>query len=469
MSLDILRTPPHSIDAECAVLGGLMIDQKSLSLIADWLTEDDFYRRDHRLIFRAIAFLSEQNKPCDAVTMAEWFDDNGLTEIVDTNYVLQVNNSTPSAANIVAYAEIVREKAQLRRCIDEGTALAGRAFERGADSTDILAQSLHSLSVMSASKVRGGLSPVKPAMKLLFAEMIERYNKGPGLLGIPTPWHEVNELTKGLRPGVLYVIGARPSMGKSVFAENVAGFSALRGVRTAFFAVEMTAQEILARACASHGDIPFDFVEQPNDKVEDAALYWSRHTTVTKLLVESPLLIDDTPSLRIEQLMARARREHRRSPLGLIVIDHLHDMHTDPKLEVRHEYGRITQGAKTLAKEMNCPVMLFAQLSRKLADRGDKRPTLTDLRESGEIEQKADVVLFLHREDYYDKESHMRGIVEVIPAKGRNIRIDKTIHLSNRFDRMRLDDFDGPLPLPSAKQTSRGFGRTKVAEIVNVY
>jgi replicative DNA helicase len=252
---------------------------------------------------------------------------------------------------------------------------------------------------------------------------------------------------------------------------NLACFTALRGNRVAWFSAEMTAQECLTRAIAAHGDIPFDWVEQPNDKGPDAETYWARQSQIMKALTASPLLIDDTPAITIAQVMARARREHLRAPLRLIVIDHMHDMGTDPRAEIRHEYGRIAQGAKTLAKELDCPVVLLAQLNRNLSGRAEKRPTLTDLRDSGEIEQKADVVLFLHREDYHDSSTHMKGVVELIPAKGRNIRTDSTVYLSNRYDRMRLDDWDGCIPAAShdgkeharpTKTAARGYGNANL-------
>lgn len=462
--METLRVPPHSVDAEQSVIGGLMLDERALAKIADWLVEEDFYRKDHRLIFRAISHLHNASKPVDAVTMGEWFEENGLAELVGgTSYAIQIANTTPSAANIVAYAEIVREKSILRKLIDTGTSIVGSAFEPcGKSSADIVAVASHAISGLAATN-RGGLSPIKPALRELAAQQAERYSAGPKLLGLPTPWKDLNRVTKGLRDGVLYIVGARPSMGKSIFAENLASFTALRKERVALFSVEMSSSEVMARAVASRGDIPFDWVEQPKD-CDDSETYWQRNTTIMSCLVEAPLIIDDTPAIGINQLVARARREHMRMPLRLIIVDHMHDMHIDPRQEARREYGLIAQGCKTLAKELRCPVVLLAQLNRSVANRSEKRPTLTDLRESGEIEQKGDVILFLHREDYYDSKTHLQGIVELIPAKGRNIRIGETIHLQNRFDRMRLDDLEGDLPsLPEQESHGRRNRFSKVA------
>jgi len=200
----------------------------------------------------------------------------------------------------------------------------------------------------------------------------------------------------------------------------------------------------------------------------DSELHWSRLYAMTGQLTNAPLLIDETPALKIEQLMARARREHLREPIRLIVIDHLHDMGVDRTKELRHELGNVVQGCKTLAKELRCPVVLLGQLNRNVAGRQDKRPTLTDLRESGEIEQKADAIYFLHREDYYDRDSHMAGTVELIPAKGRNLRLGETILLRNRFDQMRLEDWDDAYPQPPpAESKQRAPRRSRQAFLDN--
>lgn len=444
-----LRIPPHDITAEQAVLGALMLAPESLAKISDWLAEADFYRADHRLIFRAVTELIGRGSPVDPVTMMDWFEGNGLAELIGgAGYLIELADATASAANIVAYAEIVSQKSRLRAAIGVGTKLVDAAWGRGADAEQVIGTATHELAQMHASKLRGGLEPAKIGMKRMQSELMERYKRGPTLLGQPWPFQKLNQCTKGLRDGVLYVVGARPSMGKSVFGLQVALHTALLGSNTAFFAVEMGADECMGRAVACVGEIPHDWVESPNDKDPDANFYWSRLSGATEQILGAPLLIDETPAISITQLMARARRAHMQKPLRLIVVDHIHDMAIDPK-QARFEYGLIAQGGKTLAKEFKCPVILLAQLNRQAASRGDKRPTMTDLRESGEIEQKADVILFLHREDYYDKNTHLKGVVEVIPAKGRNIKTGDSIILQNTFSEMRLQDWIGEIPVPS--------------------
>lgn len=454
-NIETLRVPPHDIAAEQAVLGALMLAPESLAKISDWLTEQDFYRADHRLIYRAVTALIGRGSPVDTVTLMDWFDANGLSELIGgAGYLIDLNNATASAARIVAYAEIVSEKSRLRAAIAAGTSLTEAAWKRGADPEQVIGNATHELAQMHASKLRGGLEPAKVGMKRMQAELMERYKRGPALLGQPWPWQELNHCTKGLRDGVLYIVGARPSMGKSIFGLQVALNNAMNGNNTAFFSVEMGADECMARAVACIGEIPHEWVESPNDKDMDADFYWSRLTTATQRIIEAPLLIDETPAITRVQLMARARRAHMQKPLRLIVVDHMHDMAIDPK-QARFEYGQIAQDGKTLAKEFKCPVILLAQLNRQSANRTDRHPTMTDLRESGEIEQKGDVILFLHREDYYDKNTHMKGIVEVIPAKGRNIKTGETILLRNVFSEMRMEDWMDAwpeAPRPEVKQ-----------------
>lgn len=456
-----VRPLPQAIEAEQAVLGMLMLAPESVAKVSDWLSEGDFFREDHRLIYRAIVGLAGRGDPVDPVTLGEWFQANALADRLESvAYLIELSNGTASVANLVAHAEIVVEKSRLRAALDIARNVTQSAMAPGADSQTIIGDTLHTLSTMQASKMHGGLEPAKGAIAKAWTDIQARYKAGPGLLGQPWPWKGLNDCTKGLRDGVLYIVGARPSMGKSIFGLQTAVFSALRGNRTAFFSVEMGAGECMARAMACVGEIPHEWVEHPDDEHEDAQIFWPRLSSAMQTIKESELLIDETPAISGRQMIARARRAHMQKPLRLIVVDHMHDMEVDPK-QARFDYGVITQLGKTMAKEFSCPVILLAQLNRAAANRAEKRPTMTDLRESGEIEQKGDVILFLHREDYY-KKGEMEGVVEVIPAKGRNIRTGSTIYLQNTFNEMRLQDWIGPLPVPSQDGPSvvarRGIG-----------
>lgn len=456
-----LIVPPNAVEAEQSVLGALMLAPEALAKIDDWLDEGDFYRPDHRMIYRAVRELAGRNQACDPVTLSEWFENNGLADRVGgPAYFLELANGTPSAANIVAYAEIVAEKSRLREAMRIGGELMAAARERHADSSKILAKGMHDLSQMQPAGSRGGLVHVLGTLRNVFASMVARYQQGPGLIGLETPWQALNAWTKGLRP-ILYVVAARPSMGKSVFGGNLADFVSQRGKRVGYFSIEMSADECMQRSLAATGDIPFEWIEQPNDEHEDSDLFWNRLTAANDVISKSGLLIDDSTALKRGQLRARALRAHRQQKLDLIVVDHLHDMGEEDNEEKRIAVGRNVQAAKDLVKLCRCPVVLLAQLNRNVAERADKRPTLSDLRETGEIEQKADVVLFLHREDYYDKNTHLKGVIELIPGKGRNLRMSQTMHLENHFARMRMTDMTYPLPEPEVEQGKSSWGRKR--------
>lgn len=456
---------PHSLEAEAQVIGAVMLRPESLPLVSDWLKPEDFYVREHGLIYTAINELAAKNQPCDAVTVAEWFEANALAEIVTFKFVLELANRAISAANVVAHAEIVAERSRLRKAIEIGARLSAAALTRGADSAHLMGEAAQELAHFQASKVRTGLKPAKVALRGLIGDMAVRMEAGNGMLGIPTPWQVVNERTRGLRRKLLYIIGARPSMGKSIMGFQLAAFTALRGKRVGLFSVEMGEDEVIGRMVSCCGEIPHDWIEYPDANHPDSEIFWSKVSGISAGLSESGLLIDETPALKIGQLTARAKRAHMQAPLDLIVIDHLHDLEFDGNDEMRFKIGKAVQGAKSLAKDLNIPVVLLCQLNRSVAGRSDKTPTMTDLRESGEIEQKADVIFFLHRDDYYDKNTHLQGVVKLIPAKGRNIKVGDDIVLHNRYDQMRLDDWIGPLPQKPEeppKESRRSIG-TKTA------
>jgi replicative DNA helicase len=444
-----LRIPPAAIEAEQAVLGGLMLDPRALQKVSEMLTAESFYRHDHALIWRGIEALAERKRPFDAVTLGEWFESTGQAgEVAGGSYLIDLANSTFSAANIVAYAEIVADKALQRRLIEAGTAIVDGAFQpEGREVGELLADAQHRIIELQP-KARGGLQAGADSLNEWFDDLQRRYESGSSLSGLPTPWHGLNTATHGLQSAELTLLAGRPSMGKSIGGMNLALFSALRGVRTAVFSLEMSRKQIHRRNIASLGQVPHKWLLAPT-KEQD---HWAAVVSAVKQIKRADLYIDDTPSLTINQVMARARNLHLREPIGLLVVDHIHDFKIKAA-EARFEYGFIAQGLKTLAKEFNCPVVALAQLNRNVGSRADKRPNMTDLRESGELEQKADLILFLHREDYYDKATHLKGVVEMIVAKGRDIEAGQTIHLANDYAHMALRDWDGPLPRAPVQPT----------------
>ena len=420
--LDALRVPPHSIDAEQAVLGGLMLDERAWERIADKLSEDDFYRKDHRLIYRAIGELSQKNMPCDAVTLGEWFDAKGLAELVGgSNYVIQLANSTPSAANIVAYAEIVRDKSVLRQLIDAGTEIAGDGFQpEGRSTQEILEGAELKVFRIAESGARGrkGFVAMRAAVKEAFQILHQRYESKGSVTGLATGFTDLDELTAGLQPSDLIIVAARPSMGKTALAVNMAEYAAIKAKKAvAIFSMEMSATQLAFRLISSLGRINQQHLRTGDIQEEE----WPRVTSAITLLSDAKIFIDDTPALSPSELRARARRLKREHDLGLIVIDYLQLMEVPGNKENRAtEISEISRGLKALAKELNIPVIALSQLNRSLEQRTDKRPVMSDLRESGAIEQDADVILFIYREEVYDKESPKKGTAEIIVGKQRN-------------------------------------------------
>ncbi|KRG39132.1 DNA helicase [Stenotrophomonas pictorum JCM 9942] len=465
----MVRVVPHSVQAEQAVLGGLMLAPEAWPLVADSLTEADFYRADHALIFRSIRQAADAGQPFDVVTMAEWFEARGLLgQVGDGAYLIELASTTPSAANIVAHAGIVSAMATRRRLIEFGHNLADAAFERdGRDVAEIITEAGQQFGELQPAQ-KGGLLLASDSLKSWFARFTERSERGERITGLPTQWHALNDATHGLQPATLYLIAARPSMGKSVFGLNLATFAALRGKTVGLFSLEMSQDDCHTRNVSALGEIPHDWLQAPNLAADDADSYSTRMHTALRQLKGSQLYIDDTAGISVRQFEARARRLHYRHKLDLLVVDHIHDFKIDAK-QARFEYGAIAQAGKNLAKEWNIPVVMLAQLNRNVSGRTERRPTLTDLRESGELEQKADVIVFLHREDYYDtpeSKTHLQGVLEMHIAKGRNVRAGARLNFRNRFDQMRIDDWEGSLPAAPqpTEQKAKGFpGARKTA------
>lgn len=465
--LSHLRVPPHDIAAEQAVLGGVMLaGVNALHRVSGMLEERDFYRRDHQLIWRGISALSEKKRPIDAVTVGDWFQSHGLVDqVAGGAYLVELAANTPSAANIRAYAEIVAEKALRRRVIEFGTEVVNAGFEQTGDTDEIVANAQNGVIALTP-KQAGGLSRNSESLSDWFEDLVRRSEQDGRITGLPTPWAEVNKRTHGLQKGELTLIAARPSMGKSIMALNQALFTAMRGQRVALFSLEMNKRQVNRRCIASLQSIPHDWLLSPYDKDEQGndLDYWPHVTRAVSEIKQANLYVDDTADLSIAQLMARARSLHIREPIDLLVVDHIHDFKINAK-EARFEYGRVAQGIKTLAKEFDCPAIGVAQLNRDVGKRQDKRPVMSDLRESGELEQKGDLILFLHREDYYDKSSYMRGAVELIVAKGRDIETGENILLRNDYAHMALRDWEGPTPAAPVQQNtvnkSGGWGRQR--------
>jgi len=421
--IEQLRVPPQSIEAEQAVLGGLMLAPEAFDRIADQITDGDFYRRDHQLIYRAIRELAEKNRPFDAVTLGEWFESQGLIEqVAGGAYLIELASTTPSAANIVAYAEIVRDKAVLRQLIEVGTGIVNDGFQpAGRDSAELLAKAEQDVFAIAEAGARGraDFTSVHKALSEAFDVLQTRYASGGSVTGLPTGYSEFDDMTAGLQPTDLVILAARPSMGKTTLALNMAEYAALKTKKAvAIFSMEMSASQLALRLISSVGRVNATRLRTGQLEDED----WSRVTSAIRMLREVKIFIDDTPALSPDVLRAKARRLKREHDLGLIVIDYLQLMAVPGNSENRAtEISEISRGLKALAKELNVPVLALSQLNRSLETRTDKRPVMADLRESGAIEQDADLIVFIYRDEYYNKDnSPDKGLAEIIIGKQRN-------------------------------------------------
>jgi replicative DNA helicase len=448
-AIEALRVPPHSIDAEQAVLGGLMLAPDALDKVADRLAEGDFYRKDHRLIWRAINELANKGMPCDAVTLGDWFQANGMAEMVGgASYLMELANATPSAANIAAYGDIVREKSVLRQLIDAGTSITEDGYRpEGKSVQEVMELAEQRVFHIAESGARGkkDIVSMRTAVGDAFRLLTERYENRGQLTGISTGFTDLDELTSGLQPSDLIIVAARPSMGKTAFALNIAEAAAMRGKKSvAVFSMEMSASQLAFRLISSLGRIHQQHLRNGDLAEED----WPRVTSAITMLSDAKIFIDDTPALSPVEMRSRARRLQREHGLGLIVIDYLQLMQVPGNKENRAtEISEISRGLKALAKELNVPVVALSQLNRSLEQRADKRPMMSDLRESGAIEQDADVIMFIYRDDYYNKESPDKGLAEIIIGKQRNGPTD-TIKLTflghyTKFENFAPDSYVG--------------------------
>ncbi|MEN8106384.1 MAG: replicative DNA helicase [Pseudomonadota bacterium] len=419
---DALKVPPHSRQAEQAVLGGLMLDNNAWDKVAGHVVEEDFYRRDHRLIFRAIAQLAESSSPFDAVTLSEWLEKNQLLEQTGGLATLgALVQNTPSAANIQAYADIVREHAVLRELITIGNEIAGSAYiTEGRSSTELLEHAEQRVFRIAERGKRGqrGFRNIRSLLSAAVDRIDRLFQQDEPITGVPTGFTDLDEMTAGLQPSDLIIVAGRPSMGKTTLAMNFAENAAIKHqLPVAIFSMEMPGEQLALRMMSSLGHI--DQHKIRTGKLEDDD--WPRLTSAVSLLDTAPLYIDDTPALSPTELRARARRLKREHDLGLIVIDYLQLMQVPGTKENRtNEISEISRNLKALAKELEVPVVALSQLNRGLEQRQDKRPVMSDLRESGAIEQDADVIVFIYRDEVYNEDSPQKGIAEIIIGKQRN-------------------------------------------------
>ena len=422
-----LALPPHSIEAEQSMLGGLLLENSAYERVADVLTDDDFYRHEHKLIYRAISTLINENRPADIITVQEVLERNDqLSHAGGFEYLLTLAQSTPSAANIRRYAEIVRERSIIRQLAEIGTEIARNAYNpQGKSAEQLLDEAENQVFQIAESTAKSKQGFLE--MPDLLQQNIERIDAlyqrdNPNeVTGIATGFTDLDKITSGLQAGDLVIVAGRPSMGKTAFAMNIAEHVAISGkLPVAVFSMEMGGAQLVMRMLSSVGRLDQSVLKNGSLKDE----HWERLNEAVAKLTDAPIFIDETAGLSALELRARARRLARRfnNRLGLIVIDYLQLMSGSGRSDNRaSELGEISRSLKALAKELQVPVIALSQLSRTVEQRTDKRPMMSDLRESGAIEQDADLIMFMFRDEYYTKEqSQFKGLAECIIGKHRN-------------------------------------------------
>ena len=425
MTQEALRSPPHSVEAEQSVLGGLMLDGAAWDNVADAIRSEDFYRADHRVIFEAISQLASHMKPCDAVMVSEQLARSGkLDEAGGLAYLGNLVRETPTAENVRAYADIVRERSLLRRLQQAGSEIASSVHHNEGETVrELVDRAEQKVFDIAEAGFRGrseGAVRVSHMMQPLIDKIDDWQSNPDALRGLPTGFDEFDKKTGGLRPGDLVIVAGRPSMGKTTLAINMAEYAALKqGVKAsvAIFSMEMPSEQLLTRMLSSVGRVSLTHIRSGQLTDSD----WNRVSGAAGQLSESKIFIDETPALTPTDLRARARRIKREHGLDLIVVDYMQLMQVPGTKENRAtEIAEISRGLKALAKEMHAPVIALSQLNRGVEQRVDKKPVMSDLRESGAIEQDADIILLIYREEVYDKNTTKRGMAEIDIAKHRN-------------------------------------------------
>ncbi len=444
--LDQIKLPPHSVEAEQSVLGGLLIESGALDRIADLITDDDFYRQEHRLIYRQIVRLSELAKPVDVITVAEALEIAGeLDKVGGLSYLGSLAQNVPSAANVRRYGEIVRERSIMRKLVAVGTDIASSAYNpTGRDAAQLLDEAEGKVFEIAEAGSRGKQGFI--TMPPLLTQVVERIETLYGrddqndVTGIATGFTDLDRMTSGLQPGDLVIVAGRPSMGKTAFSINIAENVALDSkLPVAIFSMEMGASQLAMRMLGSVGKLNQHDLRTGRLQDDD----WGRLTHALGKLNDAPIHIDESAALTALEVRARARRLHRQnSGLGLIVVDYIQLMSSNMGKASENratEISEISRSLKSLAKELHVPVVALSQLNRSLEQRPNKRPVMSDLRESGAIEQDADLILFIYRDEVYNSDSADKGKAEIIIGKQRNGPIGK-VELAFRGEYTRFDN-----------------------------
>ncbi|PXX46480.1 replicative DNA helicase [Undibacterium pigrum] len=449
--IDALRVPPHSIEAEQSVLGGLLLDNAAWDRIADFIGEEDFYRYDHRIIFQCMVKLINSSRPADVITVFEALTSTGKAEDAGgLTYLNALAQNTPSAANIRRYAEIVRDRGVLRKLITVADEISGNAFNpQGKEVKQMLDEAESKIFAIAEEGARGaqGFQAIQPLLTQVVERIDELYNRDNqnDITGVPTGFADLDKMTSGLQPGDLVIVAGRPSMGKTAFSLNIGENVAIdSGLPVAVFSMEMGGAQLAMRMLGSVGRLDQSRLRVGKLTDED----WPRLTHAIQKMNEAQLYIDETPALSSIELRARSRRLARQcGKLGLVIVDYLQLMSANSAGENRAtEISEISRNLKGLAKELHCPVIALSQLNRSLEQRPNKRPVMSDLRESGAIEQDADVIMFIYRDQVYNPDSPDKGTAEIIIGKQRNGPIG-SVRLTFLGEYTKFDNYVGSLSI----------------------
>lgn len=418
-----IRIPPQNVEAEQSILGAILIDKDAIIKVADLVGSEDFYDNRHGMIYAAMLNLFEKRMPIDIVTLSEILEAaDQIKDVGGSGYLAEIVNGTPSAANIVYYAQIVREKAILRRLVTAGVDITEFGYDEDANISETLDKAEQTLFSVSQNSLKNKFMPIKDILTDAFdrIDKIHKDKDSGALRGVPSGFRDLDMLTAGFNKSDLLILAARPSMGKTSFALNLAENAAIdEKVPVAVFSLEMSKDQLVDRLLSSQAAVDSWKLRTGNLSDDD----FPKIGYAMGVLSEAPIFIDDTPSANVMEIRAKARRLQMEHGLGLIIIDYLQLMsghgkgNSDNRVQ---EISEISRGLKGLARELNVPIIALSQLSRAVEHRDDKRPQLSDLRESGSIEQDADIVMFLYRDEYYHPETDRKGITEVLIRKHRN-------------------------------------------------
>ncbi|MFB6466482.1 replicative DNA helicase [Cytobacillus sp. Hz8] len=439
------RLPPQNIEAEQAVLGAIFLDPTALTLASEILIPEDFYRAQHQKIFHYMLKLNDEGKAVDLITVtAELASANLLEDTGGVSYLSELAGAVPTAANVEHYAKIVEEKSLLRRLIRTATGIAQDGYTREDEVDVLLSEAEKSILEVSQRKNAGAFHNIKDVLVRTYDNIEIMHNRKGDITGIATGFFELDKMTAGFQRNDLIIVGARPSVGKTAFALNIAQNVATKtGENVAIFSLEMGAEQLVMRMLCAEGNIDAQRLRTGSLTDED----WGKLTMAMGSLSNAGIFIDDTPGIRVSDIRSKCRRLKQEHGLGMILIDYLQLVLGSGRSgeNRQQEVSEISRSLKALARELEVPVIALSQLSRGVEQRQDKRPMMSDIRESGSIEQDADIVAFLYRDDYYDKESENKNIIEIIIAKQRNgptgtvqlafvKEYNKFVNLERRFD-----------------------------------